>query len=124
MTIDTLQILIAVLLGTGSGSIAGLVVAVTTIRYERRKRAAEAKEAEQKAKSSELHSDEKTLQIFKQYIYEAIQKEVTSLSWAINRCTRAVDKINDCPHAANCPVRHELQISQDKYDTADANAIA
>ena len=102
------------------GGLLALVVGIVTLgakikeaNAKAEQAVAEAKRMLAEAKGSELNNDEKTLQIFKQYIYEPIQKEVTSLRRVINRFTRAIDKINDCPYAATCPVRHELQNSQE-----------
>jgi hypothetical protein len=106
MTPEMIQLLIAVLLGTGSGSIAGFIVAITTIRYERRKRAAEAKEAEQR-------NDESLVSAFHKFIVEPLTKETDGLRKDIRRFTRAIEKSKECPYAANCPIIHELQNGQE-----------
>lgn len=79
-----------------------LVVTLVTLRAKRKK-------AHEEAKAVELDNSKKLLDSFNEYIVEPIKKEVNALRKDVRRLNRAIEKINDCPHAATCPVRRELQ---------------
>lgn len=105
----------------------GLIAAITTIATLRssvkeaeakaEQALAEAKRMHAEATGRELVNEEKTLQIFKQYIYEPIQKEAVNLRRSVNRLNRAIEKIPSCPHAVACPVADDLQ-----KQTADSDS--
>ena len=90
-----------------------LIVTLVTLRAKR-------KRANEEAKSVELDNNKKLLDSFNEYIVEPIKKEVNALRKDVRRLNRAIEKINDCPHAATCPVRNELQNCPD--DPADCTA--
>ena len=90
-----------------------LIVTLVTLRAKR-------KRANEEAKSVELDNNKKLLDSFNEYIVEPIKKEVNALRKDVRRLNRAIEKINDCPHAATCPVRNELQNCPD--DPADCSA--
>lgn len=84
-----------------------LIVTLVTLRAKR-------KRANEEAKAVELDNNKKLLDSFNEYIVEPIKKEVNALRKDVRRLNRAIEKINDCPHAATCPVRSELQNCQDE----------
>lgn len=92
-----------------------LIVTLVTLRAKR-------KRANEEAKAVELDNSKKLLDSFNEYIVEPIKREVNALRKDVRRFTRAIEKINDCPHSANCPVRHELQNCPD--DPADCPSAA
>lgn len=85
----------------------GLLVTMVTLRSMRKKATAE-------ATGSELENEEKASHILMDYIVEPLKKEIDGLRKDVRRLQKAIDKISDCSHADNCPVRHELQDCQDR----------
>lgn len=73
---------------------------------------AEAKKMHAEAKSTELDNDKTLVDTFNEYIVTPLKTEVNGLRKDVRKFTRAVEKINDCSHSANCPVRRELQNDQ------------
>ena len=90
-----------------------LIVTLVTLRAKRKK-------ANEEAKAAELENNKSLMDSFNEYIVEPIKKEVNALRKDVRRLNRAIEKINDCPHAATCPVRNELQNCPD--DPADCTA--
>ena len=82
-----------------------LIVTLVTLRAKRKK-------ANEEAKAAELENNKSLMDSFNEYIVEPIKKEVNALRKDVRRLNRAIEKINDCPHAATCPVRRELQNDQ------------
>lgn len=82
-----------------------LVVTLVTLRSTKKK-------AAEQAKSIAIDNDKNIMQNFLEYIVEPLKKEVNGLRKDLRKFTRAIEKINDCPHSANCPVRRELQNEQ------------
>ena len=70
------------------------------------------KKASEEARSIEIDNNKNLMDSFNDYIVEPLKKEVNGLRKDVRRLNRAIEKINDCPHAADCPVRHELQSCQ------------
>lgn len=127
---NTLEIISIVLNFVLGGGLIAAITAVATLRSsvkeaegKAEQALAEAKRIHAQAQSTELDNEEKTIQIFKQYVYEPIQKEATALRRSVNRLNRAIDKIVECPTAATCPVRRELQEpeSNNSYDEPGTN---
>ncbi|MCQ2351258.1 MAG: hypothetical protein MJ003_04715 [Paludibacteraceae bacterium] len=86
-----------------------LIVTLVTLKSTKKK-------AEEAVKSMELDNSKKLLDSFNEYIVEPLKKEVNGLRKDIKMLNKAIDRIQNCPHAANCPVRSELQNSQDRED--------
>lgn len=84
----------------------GFITAIATLRSTRRK-------AREEARRASLENDKSLMDSFNQYIVEPLKKEVNALRKDVRRFTRAVEKINECPHAVDCPVRNELQNTKD-----------
>lgn len=49
---------------------------------------------------------------FKENIAEPLRREVRELKREVKKLNNAINKIQDCPHAGNCPVYDELQKQQ------------
>jgi len=125
-TTEIISLILNFLLG---GGLIAAITAIATLRSSVKEAEAKAEQALAEARrmraeatGTELVNEEKTLQIFKQYIYEPIQKEAVNLRRSVNRLNRAIEKISDCPTAATCPVRRELQEPKDNPETDDTNA--
>lgn len=123
---NTMEIVSLVLNFILGGGLIAAVTAIATLRSsvkeaeaKAEQALAEAKRMHAEAKGTELVNEEKTLQIFKQYVYEPIQKEATALRRSVNRLNRAIDKITECPTAATCPVRRSLQDTKDESEADD-----
>ena len=100
MTEEIIRIIIVALM---SGA---LIITLVTLRSTKKK-------AAEQAKSIEIDNDKNIMQNFLEYIVEPLKKEVNGLRKDVRKFTRAIEKINDCPHAGNCPVRNELQDTKD-----------
>ena len=100
MTEEIIRIIIEALM---SGA---LIITLVTLRSTKKK-------AAEQAKSIEIDNDKNIMQNFLEYIVEPLKKEVNGLRKDVRKFTRAIEKINDCPHAADCPVRRELQNGQE-----------
>lgn len=83
-----------------------LIVTLVTLRSTRRK-------AREDVRAAAIENDKALMNSFNEFIVEPLKREVNALRKDVRRFTRAVEKINDCPHAADCPVRNELQNSKD-----------
>ncbi|MBQ7210508.1 MAG: hypothetical protein IJS05_06410 [Paludibacteraceae bacterium] len=125
-TTEIISLILNFLLG---GGLIAAITAIATLRSSVKEAEAQAEQALAEAKrmraeatGTELVNEEKTLQIFKQYIYEPIQKEAINLRRSVNRLNRAIEKISDCPTAATCPVRRELQDAKDNPEADHTNA--
>ncbi len=86
--------------------VTGGAVTIVTLRAQR-------KSANEKAKAAELDNDEKAVQIVMSYVVEPLKKEINELRKDVRRLNRAIDKIAECPHAADCPIKRELQDNKD-----------
>ena len=100
MTEEIIRIIIEAVLG------GTLIVTLVTLRSTKKK-------ASEEAKSMEIDNNKKLIHGFNEYIVEPLKKEVNGLRKDVRRLNRAIEKINDCPHAGTCPVRRELQDGQD-----------
>ena len=102
-----------------SGGLIAAIVAIATLRSHVKEAEAKAEQAlaeaqkmQAEAKSTELDNDKTLVDTFNEYIVAPLKNEVNGLRKDVRKFTRAVEKINDCPHAADCPVRRELQNDQ------------
>lgn len=84
----------------------GFITALATLRYTRKRAAAEAKQAEAAYMQAILENNQK-------YVVEPLKKEINALRKTVNNLTRAINRVSDCPHAIDCPVRSELQKQPD-----------
>lgn len=84
------------LLLTGSN-----IATLVTLRSQRAK-------AHEEAKSLALDNDKKVSEMVNEYFVEPLKKDIASLRKQVSRLTRAIEKIPSCPHSADCPVKDEL----------------
>lgn len=103
--------------------VSGGLVTLASIRWTAKKAKSDAKEAETDANTKLMTAfEEHVLQPvtesngkLKSQVEELngtvaeLRKETTSLRNEVRRLRKAVDKIEDCPSAHDCPVRLELQ---------------
>ena len=88
------------LLLTGSN-----IVTLVTLRSQRAKAAEE-------ARSLAIDNDKKVSEMVNEYFVEPLKKEITALRREMLRLRKAIEKIPECPHAAECPVKESLKEDQ------------
>ena len=96
MTAEIIRMVIEAVLG------GTLLVTLVTLRSSRKK-------AQEEARRATIDNDKELMINFHKFIVEPLKKEVYALRKDVRMFTKAVAKINDCPAAATCPVRCELQ---------------
>lgn len=101
---DTLGIISIILNAVFGGTI---VVTLITLRSVKRKAAEE-------ARSLALDNDRKVSEMVNEYLVEPIKKEVTGLRREVSKLRRAIEKIPACPHSSECPVKAEMEESEEK----------
>ena len=79
----------------------GLLVTLATLRSQQEK-------AKEEVKSIALDNDKKVSDMVNEYFVEPLKKDIASLRKQVSRLTRAIEKIPSCPHSADCPVKDEL----------------
>ena len=89
------------LLLTGSN-----IVTLVTLRSQRAK-------AHEEAKSLALDNDKKVSDMVNEYFVEPLKKEITALRREMLRLRKAIERIPECPHAAECPVKESLKESEE-----------
>ena len=77
------------------------------IDRKRHKQEVEGLRADNRQKDMELSKQYVTE--FRTFIAEPLQREVGELRNEVNRLRYAIERIGDCPHRAECPVRGQLQ---------------
>lgn len=75
-----------------------------------------ARQAKSDAKQAETDANTKLMTAFEEHVLEPLttnndelKKEIKSLKNEVRKFRNAIDKIEDCPSAHDCPVRLELQ---------------
>lgn len=66
--------------------------------------------ADNRQKDMDLSKD--YVEAFRKEIAEPLRREVRELKREVKKLNNAINKIQDCPHAGNCPVYDELQKQQ------------
>lgn len=84
----------------------GGLMTMITIRATRKKANAE-------AKGSEIENEKYMSQTLMEYIVEPLKKELNALRKDVRKLQKAIDKISECPHSDNCPVRYQLRSDQE-----------
>lgn len=77
---------------------------------------AEAAAARANANSKELENARVGNEIIMQNIVHPLEVQIKRLNTNVSRLEKAVGKISLCPHAADCPVSHELLSHKDGDD--------
>ena len=75
-------------------------------RQEVEKLRAEVETARTNTRSNELENVKKAMAI--------LMKEINAIRREMARLRKAVEKVSVCPHSADCPVRRELQGSEER----------
>lgn len=60
-------------------------------------------------RGQELDNDKKAIEMIMELVVEPLRKDMSRLQEKVDTLTNAIEKINSCPHADNCPVSHELR---------------
>ncbi len=60
-------------------------------------------------RSRELDNDKKAIEMIMELVVEPLRKDMLTLQTKVDILTNAIEKVNSCPHADNCPVSHELR---------------
>lgn len=79
---------------------------------------AEVKQTLADVRGRELDNDKKAIQMIMELVVEPLRKDMVQLQEKVDTLTNAIEKVNSCPHADNCPVSHELR--RPKKDGAGA----
>ena len=77
--------------------------------------------ADNRQKDLDLSKD--YVEAFRKEIADPLRREVRELKREVKKLNNAISKIQDCPHAADCPVYDELQKQQDIGETADGGEV-
>lgn len=80
---------------------------------------AEVKQTLADVRGRELDNDKKAIQMIMELVVEPLRKDMIQLQEKVDTLTNAIEKVNSCPHADNCPVSHELRRAK-KDDTRAA----
>ena len=70
---------------------------------------AEVKQTLADVRGQELDNDKKAIQMIMELVVEPLRADMLRLQNKVDTLTNAIEKINSCPHADNCPVSHELR---------------
>lgn len=84
----------------------GFLITLVTLRASRKKANAE-------ADAQQLGNAQLLIQEYQKNIVEPLKKEINALRKTVGKLTGAINRITDCPHSVDCPVRNELQKQQD-----------
>lgn len=77
------------------------------VEGRKHKQAVEGLKADNRLKDMELSKDYVTE--WRTYIAEPLQREVGELRSEVAQLRDAIQRVGDCPHRAECPVRDELR---------------
>lgn len=85
---------------------------------------AEVKQTLADVRGRELDNDKKAIEMIMELVVEPLRKDMVQLQEKVDTLTNAIEKVNSCPHADNCPVSHELRRSKkDDGGAAGSNAL-
>lgn len=73
---------------------------------------AEVKKTLADVRGRELDNDKKAIEMIMELVVEPLRKDMKALQNKVDILTNAIEKVNSCPHADNCPVSHELRHSK------------
>lgn len=74
----------------------------------------EVESARTNTRSNELENVKKAMSILMEEVVEPLKKEINAIRREMARLRKAVEKVSVCPHSADCPVRRELQGSEER----------
>lgn len=84
-------------------------VEVSKLNAEVEKLRAEIKETLSDVRGKELDNDKKAIEMIMELVVEPLRRDMLQLQEKVDILTNAIEKVNSCPHADNCPVSHELR---------------
>lgn len=61
----------------------------------------------------ELDNDKKAIGMIMELVVEPLRRDMLRLQDKVDILTNAIEKVNSCPHADNCPVSRELRHSKE-----------
>ena len=64
-------------------------------------------------RGDELENVKNGMSILMEQVVEPLKKEINAIRKELARLRRAVEKVNNCPYVAACPVRIELQRAEE-----------
>lgn len=70
---------------------------------------AEVKHTLADVRGRELDNDKKAIEMIMELVVEPLRRDMLQLQEKVDTLTNAIEKVNSCPHADNCPVSHELR---------------
>lgn len=79
----------------------GLIASLFTLRETKRK-------AEEELKQLQATNADSILRTNEEYIVKPLKREINGLRSTVRSLTKAIQKAQDCPHAAGCPVRESI----------------
>ena len=85
---------------------------------------AEVKKTLADVRGRELDNDKKAIEMIMELVVEPLRKDMVQLQEKVDTLTNAIEKVNSCPHADNCPVSHELRRpKKDGAGAAQSNSL-
>ena len=85
---------------------------------------AEVKQTLADVRGRELDNDKKAIEMIMELVVEPLRKDMVQLQEKVDTLTNAIEKVNSCPHADNCPVSHELRRpKKDGAGAAQSNSL-
>lgn len=118
--------ILAAIVGIITAPLAALLTAMflrSKYRAEVEGLRAEVKKTLADVRGRELDNDKKAIEMIMELVVEPLRKDMKALQNKVDILTNAIEKVNSCPHADNCPVSHELRHSK-KGGDADAHGGA
>lgn len=94
---------------------------VEGLREDNRKKAQEVESIKADNRQKDLDLSKDYVEAFRKEIADPLRREVRELKKEVKKLNNAIGKIQDCPHAGDCPVYDELQKQQADDDRANQN---
>lgn len=88
--------------------------------FDRRRHRHEMESLRADNRQKEMNLSKMYVDEFKANIADPLRREVAALKRETKNLRNAIQKINDCPHAADCPVYDELQKQQTDDDPGNS----
>lgn len=107
--------ILAAIVGIITAPLAALLTAMflrSKYRAEVEGLRAEVKKTLADVRGRELDNDKKAIEMIMELVVEPLRKDMKALQNKVDILTNAIEKVNSCPHADNCPVSHELRHSK------------
>lgn len=107
--------ILAAIVGIITAPLAALLTAMflrSKYRAEVEGLRAEVKKTLADVRGQELDNDKKAIEMIMELVVEPLRKDMKALQNKVDILTNAIEKVNSCPHADNCPVSHELRHSK------------